>query len=194
MTIAAIALLALGLVLCAANWRCVLAPVFGWRHVSQVPLVPAALTVLALRSLDATREWWWVALLVDPSIPTVVVAVPILAADAWRTSRFTRVRLLRAHDSTRHVELSLHRNGHFLVRCTLDSTSVAAASEATLVSFGVLGRWEMVGTSLRLSCDHGERVTTLEPDERGFRARESGGASAGELAAESLDALVFRDA
>ncbi|MFN0243585.1 MAG: hypothetical protein ACKVWV_11890 [Planctomycetota bacterium] len=193
MTILAIVCLTIGVALSAMNWHCILSYKKGRPHVSQMPFVPCTFTLIGLLSLDATRRFWWCALLVDPSIPTFVVAVPILVADAWRTSRFTRVRRLRAHDCKRHVELSLHRNGYFLVKGTFDSTRVAA-SGATLLSFGLVGTWEVVGTSIRLSRYGGERVTVLEPHERELRARESGGVSAGELDAESLDALVFCDA
>lgn len=183
-----------GVALSAANWRLVLPRPPGRANVSQIPFVPCLFTMLGLVGFDSTRRFWWTALFIDPSIASFGYVLPKLAAESWRTSRFTRLRVLRAHDARRRIELSLHRNGHFLLRAAFDPSTPVDAHGARIVSFGMLGRWEEVGDAIRLSRYRDPRVTSLEPSGGTYASHENGDSSRDPLDPESLDGLTFRDA
>ena len=70
----------------------------------------------------------------------LIIGAPSMIADAWRTSSFTRVQLLRAEDAPRRFELSLHQGGYFLLRATFEPSMPCDHHGARITSFDTIGR------------------------------------------------------
>jgi hypothetical protein len=108
----AILLMAFGLTLCGINWILLVRGLFR-RSPSMTPLLPAALLAAGLFLHPETREFWWLALLADPTIPLLPPALFMTAVWEWRISRVTRIACLVADDGVWRVRITLHRGGYF---------------------------------------------------------------------------------
>lgn len=192
---AAYILIGIGVGFSLLNWTCLLGSWFRKRHISPVFPAPSVLTALGLALLDETRAYWWVGMLTDYTFFGLLIAAPSMVAGAWRTSAFTRVQLLRADDSPRRFDLSLHRGGHFLLRATFEPPMRCNADGACINSFGAVGRWQdMLDGRLRLWGYREERVLTLERGETGYVAHEAHYPDNTEFRYDALDGVRFRTA
>lgn len=156
---------------------------------------PSVFTALGLALLDKSRPYWWVGLLTDYTFFALLIAIPSMVADAWRTSSFTRIQLLHADDAPRQFELSLHRGGHFLLRATFEPPMPCNSHGACISSFGAVGHWqEMLDGRLRLWGYREERVLTLEWTETDYLAHEEHYPDGVECPYDALDGVRFRTA
>ena len=195
MNTAAYILLGVGVGFSLLNWACLFGSWFSKRHISPVFPAPSGFTALGLALLDQTRAYWWAGLLTDYTFFELLIAAPSVAADAWRTSSFTRVQLLRAEDAPRRLELSLHRGGHFLLRATFKPPVPCNPHGACISSFGAVGRWQdMLDGRLRLWGYREDRVLTLERADRDYIAHEEHYPVSTEVPFDALDGVTFRTA
>ena len=193
MNIAAYILLGLGISFSLLNWAYLFSSWFGKRHIS--PVFPAAFvfTVLGLVLIDQTHSYWWVGFLTDCTFFTLLIASPTIAANTWRTSRFTRVQLLLGEAMPRRFELSLHRGGHFLLRATFEQPVQCNAHGACVISFGAVGRWQdMPNGQLRLWGYREDRMLTLERASTNYVAHEEHYPAGTKFPYDALDGVTFR--
>lgn len=186
-------MLGLGVALSVFNWVCLFASWRSGRFVSPVFPMPSVLTAIGLGSLPQTRPYWWVGLLTDYTLFSWLVAAPRLIKEAWQTSAFTRIWQLRASDSSRLFDLSLHRGGHFFLRATFEPPASCDDYGACIQSYGVVGNWaESSEGHLQLQ-GYGEgRKCNLLPVETGFVSYEQGYPLEKAFPYDSLDSLHFQ--
>jgi hypothetical protein len=192
MTPAAIIFISAGAFLSALNWLCLLSSWRGRRHVSPVFPAPSLLTAIGLALIDRTRSYWWLGLLSDWTLFSLLAASRRLIVDAWNTSSFTRQRLLEAEDGPRRFTLSLHRGGRFLLRAAFEPPVSSNEHGALAVSFGEVGRWEETADgALRLWAYRENRELSLRPDASSYLTRESNYPREVPFPFDSLDGLRF---
>jgi hypothetical protein len=193
MTPAAIILISIGVLLSALNWSCLLSSWRGRRHVSPVFPAPSLLTAIGLALLARTRPYWWLGLLTDWTVFSLLAALPRLVAEIWHTSSFTRQQLLEAQDGPSRFTLSLHRGGRFLLRAAFEPPVPSNEHGALIASFGEVGRWEETADgALRLWAYRENRELTLRPDASSYLTRESNYPREAPFPFDSLDGLQFR--
>lgn len=193
MKTAAFLLLAIGIGLTILNWSSLFASWFSKRHISPVFPASSLLTAWGLALFEPTRAYCWVSLLTDYTLFTLLIAAPALVADEWRTSRFTRVKLLLAEETPRKLELSLHRGGHFLLRATFIPPAPCDKHGACIRNYGAVGRWQdTVDGRLRLWGYREQCVLTLEPEETDYVAREEHYPEGKEFRYDALEGVRFR--
>ena len=189
----ALLFLVVGLGLTCMNWACLFGSWVRKRYISPVFPAPSVLTALGLALLDRTRSFWWIGLLTDYTLFVLLVVAPRLAADAWRTSRFTRVQRFRAEDGPGRFELSLHRGARFLLRVTFDPSMPCGGQGAHVSGFGLVGGWqEMQDGRLHFRADRQERVFVLEKRDAGFVGCEERGPEGAGFLPGVLDGVEFR--
>lgn len=193
MNTVAFILIGLGVVLSLLNWSYLIGSWVSGRYMSPIFPAPSILTTLGLALYDQTRPYWWVGLLTDYTLIALVIAIPRLAAEVWRTSHFTRLQLLVAEDPPRRFQLSLHRGGHFLMQATFEPPLIRDTHDSHVVAFGTVGHWQEVADGqLRLWGYRETRVLTLMLTEAGYVAREEHYPIGATYPYDALDGLVFR--
>lgn len=122
---------------------------------------------------------WVLALPWVLDIGTVVFLpmLPPLVAEAWRTSRFTRVQALTGSQGVAQVHISLHSGGHYLLkkrwtRAPGEPGTIALSEPGTYVQ-GATGSLELRSHAgkvrrLALDTDHGYQV--YDPGDAGDRS------------------------
>lgn len=194
MRVIAFTLIGLGAVLTAANWGALIASGRENRHIS--PFFPAAslLTLAGLALLPATRPYAWLALLTDYTLFAMAIALPKTVLGAWRTSRFTLVRLFEASDPPRQFRLSLHRGGYFLVSARFAPPVRANRRGALIQSFGAAGRWAQEPGGFRLTDYQDSRILQLRRRDRStYVSDEANYPKDKEFPYDSMQSLEFRE-
>jgi hypothetical protein len=186
-------LIGVGVLFSLLNWLFLFGSWFSKRYMSPALPAPSILTALGLALHDQTRPYWWLGLLTDYTLVALVIAIPRLAVEVWRTSRFTRLKLLIAEDPPRRFQLSLHRGGHFLLQAKFEPPLLHNAHGARIVAFGAAGRWQDVTDGqFRLWGYREDRVLTLVRTAADYVAREDHYPADVEYQYDALDGLVFR--
>jgi hypothetical protein len=185
-------LIGVGAFFSVCNWLCLLSSLRRRRFVSPVFPASSLLTTLGLALADSTRPYWWVGLLTDYTFFALLAATPRLISEAWRLSSFTRQQLLVADDGPRHFTLSLHRQGHFLLRATFDTGVPCNEHGAFISSFGAPGRWEeALDGHLRLWSYREGRELLLQPLKSDYVASETHYPDDAPFPYDRLDGLQF---
>lgn len=185
-------LIYVGIFFSALNWLCLLGSLCKRRFISPAFPTPSLLTTLGLALMESTRSYCWLGLFTDYTLFAIMAAAPRLIAEVWHTSSFTRQALLAAVDAPRHIMLSLHRGGYFLLRGTFDARVPCGVQKGFISSFNVAGRWEEISDGrLRLGSYYGERTLTLVPEGTGYAASEANYPADTRLPYDSLDGLRF---
>ena len=193
MNTAAFILIGVGVLFSLLNWWCLFGSWLSKRHISPVFPAPSVLTAIGMALHDQTRPYWWLGLLTDYTLIALVIAIPLMIVEAWRTSRFTRVQLLRAENEPRRLELSLHSGGHFLLRATFEPPMPRDAHGTCVSSFGAVGSWQkLTDGQIRLWGYRGERVLTLIRTDAAYVAHEEHYPVGIEYPYDALDGLMFR--
>jgi hypothetical protein len=193
MRIAALILVGLGVVLSLLNWACLIASWRSKQRMSPVFPAPSVFTALGLALLEETRPYWWLGLLTDYTVFGLLMTAPPMIAAAWRTSSFTRIKLLEAEDAPRRFELSLHRGGHFVLRARFEPAVPCDSHGGHINWFGAVGRWQdVLDGRVRLWGYRHERTLTLERTNTDFMSHEEHYPESREFPFDSLDGLRFR--
>jgi len=117
---------------------------------------------------------WWVSPLpwiLDIATMGVIVSIPRIVRDEWRTSGLTRIATLVGDYDIQTARLSLHRRGHYLLKKKWHR----AKPEPGIISLGELGSYccdgpdilleSQSGASRRLSLQSAGRYAVLEGSE-----------------------------
>jgi hypothetical protein len=128
------------------NWWSLYASYRDKRFYSGVPLVGATLLGAGLFILPTSRHYCWSAIFLDCGTLALLAAFPVLAREAWSTSRFNLVCEYIGQAATRTVHLRLFRRGIFTIR--LEVRRLPA--EGGLTSAGQIGTWRREGAQLTL--------------------------------------------
>lgn len=87
MTVVAYLLVLAGGWLALGNWTALVRGLSGRRSGSPTPLVPGLLLAGGLALLAGSRHWWWVGLLLDPTVPLLPYSATVLIRDLRRSRR-----------------------------------------------------------------------------------------------------------
>lgn len=128
--------------------------------------------------LQGVQDWTfalpWV---LDIGTVLFLFVLPRLVADAWRTSRFTRVLAVAGSQGIESVDISFHSGGHYLLkkrwnRAPGELGTIALSEPGTYVQ-GAAGSLELRSHAgkvrrLALDADHGYQVS--DPGDAGDRS------------------------
>ena len=148
----AAALIVLGSLVSLANGWTALQRHRTGRFRSTVPLLGAALLGAGLFLLPATRPFCWTALLLDYGTIELLLALPKVCGELWRTSRCNLVSEYCGQAGAKTVRLCLFRRAVFTLRLHIQRPP----GECGLVDAGTIGTWQREGARLTLRASDGE--------------------------------------
>jgi hypothetical protein len=156
--IAMLALVLIGLfvALTLANAALLLAGAFSRRHFSVIPLFGGLLGAVGFLLAPRLRPYAWLPLLLDPGTAILLVALPWLLNDLWRTSRFNLLfRYTGSHD-VQAVQLCLFRKGVFTLRLSFSRPP----DQSGFTELSIIGTWQWEED--RLVLRFGEQTAVFE--------------------------------
>ena len=167
----AIVLITFGGLIAIGNWWGLYWSYHTKRFHSAVPLFRAALLGAGMFILPATRDYCWVALIVDYGTLSLLLACPRLFQELWGTSRFNLVHEYVGKAGMKTACLRLFRRGIFTIRLELHRPS----GECGLAGAGTIGTWQREGGRLTLSTGRESAVFDVVRDAATEMLRQSTG-------------------
>ena len=152
----ALLLIALGGFVALMNWVMVIQSHRTGRLHSPVPLVGALVLGAGLALLAPTRHYAWAAILADYGTLALLVALPMLVREVWKTRRFNLAAEYRGERGTLSARVRLYRSGVCVIRYDLRRTP----GEVGMTGTGRVGTWSQDGQ--RLVVRVGEEAAEFE--------------------------------
>ncbi len=137
----------LGGLLSLANWLGIFQSNITKRFHSPVPLIGAILLGTGMLLNPTARPYAWTALFLDWGTLALLISLPWLIRDFWKTSRFNLLYEYLGKAGMKTVHLNLFKRGIFTIRIQLSRPP----GEAGLVGTGTTGTWKREETRLLLS-------------------------------------------
>ena len=137
----------LGGLLSLANWWGIVQSKITKRFHSPVPLIGAVLLGAGMLLNPIARPYAWVAVFLDWGTLGLLISLPWLIRESWKTSRFNILYEYLGRAGMRTVHLNLFKRGIFTIRIQLSRP----LGEAGLVGTGTTGTWKREGARLFLS-------------------------------------------
>jgi len=140
---------------------------------SPVPVVGALFLGLGLACFETTRKYAFLSIIVDHGTLVFIIAIPYLVKEAWRTSRFCRLKTFRAKTDIAGYELNLYKHNNFVLKINYAPPQIANEHGAKIITSGISGTWqeldgviafaETYGKSFKLVFNNG-KYRMEEPD------------------------------
>jgi hypothetical protein len=135
--VAALALMTVGSLLAVVNWFTLYQTWRSGRFCSAIPLFGAFLLGAGMLLLPSTRPFAWLAAILDYGTLILIVSLPRLVNEFWKTSRFNLLEEFRGERGNKTVRLRLFRNGVF----TLEQHFIRPPGECGLTGASTCGTW-----------------------------------------------------
>ena len=144
MQILAAIVAAFGLLLAAFNWG-TLVPRRDNRNVSPAPLAGGILLASGFLGFDATRPYWWLAILIDYGTFALLLASPMIIGEMWAHSDRNALHIFDSTIDDRTVTIRLFKNGDSVINISFDPPRPHGAYGDLAVSAGFVGKWRACG-------------------------------------------------
>ncbi|MBL8821725.1 MAG: hypothetical protein JNJ77_03985 [Planctomycetia bacterium] len=139
MNVVAYILIALGGLVALVNWS---TPVLSWRKkgfVSPIPFVGSLLLLFGLLLLPGTRPYAWIALFVDFSTLTFLIALPVIVYQCWPTSRLNLQHCFVANANKRSLTIKLFKRHKATISANF--TVLGDDKSEQVMTLGLVGEW-----------------------------------------------------
>ncbi len=143
--------MALGSLVALLNWFSVYHRSRTGRCSSPIPLVGAFFLGGGMLLHPAVRPFAWLALVLDYGTLALLLAVPWIVSEEWKTSRFNLLEQYEGKKGSKRVELRLFRKGVLVIKQYFGGES----------GLSLRGSWKREGDRLLLSLE--EDVAVFDP-------------------------------
>lgn len=107
------------------------------RHASLVPLLGGMWGAIGFALTPRLRSLWWIPILIEPGTVILFFALPYIAIDGWKRSRFNLLATYRARDSRRQIAIKLFQRGVYTLVIQVDPEK----GELGMTECGTTGNW-----------------------------------------------------
>ena len=139
----------LGGLIALMNWLSIYQTWRTGRFCSPIPLIGGAFLAGGMLLLPGTRPYTWTAVILDYGTLVVLIALPWIVGEFWRTSRYNLLEEYVADHGIKTVYLRLFRKGVF----TIEQHFRRQTGESGLISAGTIGEWKRERDRLMLRLD-----------------------------------------
>ncbi len=171
--VVALILMALGTLIVCMNWLMVVQTSRTGRSHSTVPLVGAGCLGVGLLLLPETRHYAWVALLLDFGTLFLLMCIPRILLEEWKTSRFNLVAEYGGGRGNLTARIHLYRRGLFVIQHQLNRPP----GELGTVGRSMIGTWSRDEQALTLEVGDNSALFNVESTDEAELLRQVTGFS-----------------
>ena len=124
------------------NWASLIQSAITKRFISPVPLIGALFLGLGLYYFENSRPYAVLSIIVDYGTLALILSLPCLTREFWKTSRFNLIRTYVANSQNAKYELGLYRKGVFVINVKFEPPLTANEHGAKVSELGFQGKWE----------------------------------------------------
>lgn len=182
----------LGAYIAVLNWYCIYASHKSKRNISPVPIFGALFLILGLLGFTQTRGYAWVGILADYGTLALVLAIPALALESWRTSRINLLHRFLSDSNGRRDDIRLFKRGRFTSKTEYDPPIPCNKHGALAVSLGRAGAWTDDGDGFCLMGYGEDRIMRIKQKDGMFISQEVNYPESNEFKHDRMGGLTLK--
>lgn len=144
MTFFATIALGIGLLISISNWAAFFQSRRG-KTPSLAPLIGGILLAFGLAGFEASRPYWWLAIFIDAGTLVMLIAVPHIVFQAWRSARRKVEHSFKCVDGNRTIAIQLCENGDASITISCHPPQPEVTRGNFISSIGFSGKWIVEG-------------------------------------------------